>query len=282
MIVKCPNCSSTFNLADNLVPEGGRKVKCSVCEHIFHVMPASEQAQDLGDDVAASATATQADGQLDNGSSLGDVDSSFDQESGEESLSFNLDEAPKKKKKKGSKKRLILLLVIFLLIVAGGFAGVYFFAPSLLGMGAKVEQAQQAKKPNKDQVKNIFLEGIRQYYVENDKAGRIFVIEGKAVNQFDKPKELVEVEANLYDANNKVLNTVRLMCGNTLSLFQLQVLSRQEIEKALTDEAGIGANNINLQPGQNVPFMVVFFKPPENVSEFRVSVVAAKDADLNK
>ena len=294
MIVECPSCSSTFNLPDELVPPGGRKVKCSVCEHVFEVRPESAPAADdepeedsiFGEDEDLA-------GVLDDAFAEGDDDDGDDEApaprkadapdedvgGGSGGLGFDLDSAPPKKKGKGGKGKLIGIIaacVVAVVLAAG--AGVYFFAPGLIGMAPAEEQAAaESPMTMAEQVKSISLDDIRQYYVTNDKAGRICVIEGKAVNKFAEPRELIEVEAGLYDAQNNVLDSVRLMCGNTLSLFQLQVLSREEIEKALKDEAGIGANNVNLQHGQHVPFMVVFFDPSDKVAEFNVSVVAAKD-----
>ncbi|BBD07864.1 DUF3426 domain-containing protein [Desulfovibrio ferrophilus] len=288
MIVECSNCHSTFNLPDELIPSEGRKVKCSVCDNVFDVAPegAGEPEEDF---TTAPFDADEDVSDEDLGSALDDAfsDDESDDEEPEDSdddgaggLGFDLDVAPKKSKKDlGGKGKLIGMIaagVLLLLLLAGG--GLYFFAPGVIGM-APEEQETQAEDPMlmAEQVKNIYLEGIRQYYVDNDKTGRVFVVEGKAVNQFDKPKELIEVEANLYDASDAVLDSVRLKCGNTLSLFQLQVLSRDEIEAALSDEAGIGANNVNLQNGQQVPFMIVFFDPADTVAEFNVSVVAAQD-----
>jgi predicted Zn finger-like uncharacterized protein len=52
MIVECPNCKTTYNLDDSRVPPGGRQVKCTVCEHRFHVEPAASGSvhdQDIED-----------------------------------------------------------------------------------------------------------------------------------------------------------------------------------------------------------------------------------------
>ena len=35
MIIECPNCNKKFNLDKNLIPENGRTLKCSSCDHIF-------------------------------------------------------------------------------------------------------------------------------------------------------------------------------------------------------------------------------------------------------
>ena len=36
MIIECPNCNKKFNLDDKLIPENGRTLKCSSCDHIWH------------------------------------------------------------------------------------------------------------------------------------------------------------------------------------------------------------------------------------------------------
>jgi hypothetical protein len=66
------------------------------------------------------------------------------------------------------------------------------------------------------------------------------------------------------------------MCGNVVTLYQLQVSSRQDIETALGAKVGILAHNTNVQPGASVPFMVVFFGTPETVEEFGLDVVQSQ------
>ena len=36
MIIECPNCNKKFNLDEKLIPENGRTLKCSSCDHIWH------------------------------------------------------------------------------------------------------------------------------------------------------------------------------------------------------------------------------------------------------
>ncbi|MBU1001275.1 MAG: zinc-ribbon domain-containing protein [Proteobacteria bacterium] len=290
MIVECSNCHSTFKLADDLVPPEGRKVKCSVCDNVFSVRPEGDDEPEeafaaASGDAKGDLSDDDLDSALDAAFSDDDEDDAADDDGPSrgagDRFGFDLDSIPKKMKIGGKGKKIGIIVAVVLLVFALAGLGLYFLAPGLIGM-APEEQQVQGEDPlaMAEQVKNIYLDGIRQYYVDNDKTGRIFVVEGKAVNQFDKAKELIEVEANLYDTANTVLDTVRLKCGNTLSLFQLQVLSREEIEAALADEAGIGANNVNLATGQQVPFMIVFFDPADTVAEFNVSVVTAQDVNL--
>ena len=36
MIIECPNCNKKFNIDKKLIPENGRTLKCSSCDHIWH------------------------------------------------------------------------------------------------------------------------------------------------------------------------------------------------------------------------------------------------------
>ena len=36
MIIVCPNCNKKFNIDENLIPEKGRLLKCSSCDHTWH------------------------------------------------------------------------------------------------------------------------------------------------------------------------------------------------------------------------------------------------------
>lgn len=135
-----------------------------------------------------------------------------------------------------------------------------------------------AKKPEETaKVKDIMLQNVRQYYVSNEKAGQLFVIEGKAVNNFKTPKEMLKLEASLFDEKGGTLVSKEELAGNTVSLFQLQVMTRDELKNALASQVGVLTNNTNIAPAGEVPFMMVFFDPPEAVKEFGVKVVDAKD-----
>lgn len=175
------------------------------------------------------------------------------------------------------KKWLLLGMVLAILALLGG--GLFYFKPwtkmnipFLSGGAAKKEGADSA-----DKVKDIALRNVRQYYIPNEKAGNIFVVEGKAVNNFATPKERIKVEITLFDEKGHPLASKQLLCGNTLSQFQLQVQSEEEIAASLNSEVGILTSNTYLKTGMDTPFMAVFFKPPDTVKEFGVKVIDALD-----
>ncbi len=45
--------------------------------------------------------------------------------------------------------------------------------------------------------------------------------------------------------------------------------------------ARVNVLNNNINPATNIPFMMVFFNPPENVSEFGLEVIEAKTVEQN-
>lgn len=316
MILECPNCKTTYNLADSLVPEGGRKVKCTVCDHVFRAALLSQERDAVHDaDIEDLFGADSGDSGMDFGgpspAAARDDSAAEDKPSGgyeipddlasasagdpsrEEAPAkagngagmdlgggFSLDGGKPRKESKGGKKMLALAIVGgALLLLAGAAAGLYFLKPGLVpGLGKAPAADEAAAKPAAQaQVDNITLDKIRQYYVENEKVGKLFVVEGVAVNDFDAPKELIAVEVSLFDAQGQTLAGKRQMAGNSLSLYQIQILELDKIESGLVNESGIAANNMFVQPRGEVPFMVVFANPPDTVSEFVVKVVEVKD-----
>ena len=48
MIVTCPNCQTRYNLPDDKIPDGGAKVKCSKCAHVFKAeLPAGTPEEEV-------------------------------------------------------------------------------------------------------------------------------------------------------------------------------------------------------------------------------------------
>lgn len=229
MEVKCPHCSSRFNLPDSSA-KPGVKLRCSVCKTVFVF------------DGDGKPAAQKKSGRSSSGSG------------------------------KGHGKLMLGLVIVLLLCLAGGGA-FWFLRGKDDGHAQPVGAMDLAKK-----VEKLTLRHLRQYFVENEKVGKVFVIEGHVVNEFAEPKELISVEAALYDAAKKPLATKTQLAGTQLSLFQLQVLSEKEMEAFLTNKVEVLSNNTNVPHGGEVPFMVLFYAPPEGlVAEFGLRIVDVKD-----
>ncbi|NCD24537.1 MAG: DUF3426 domain-containing protein [Deltaproteobacteria bacterium] len=178
---------------------------------------------------------------------------------------------------KSSRFGLIVSILLLLIMATGVGIFVKFFWMPAHETGsnatAPAAGAETGNAATPASAPQIALENVRQYFVPNEKEGQLFIIEGKAVNHYQEPRELVRLKASLFDKQGKVVTSQEFMCGNVVTLYQLQVSSRQDIEAALTAKVGILAHNTNVQPGASVPFMVVFFGTPETVEEFGLEVL---------
>jgi hypothetical protein len=172
----------------------------------------------------------------------------------------------------------ILLLALLAAAAYYFFPQVQPFLPPWVNQRLAAVGGEQPKLQKNENagVESISLIDVRQYFVSNDKVGQLFVIEGRAVNGFQTPKELIKLQATLYDGTGNVLENRQFLCGNTVSLFQLQVLTKEELEAALSSRVGVLTNNTNVQPGAEIPFMTVFPNPPASVQEYGVKVIEVK------
>ncbi len=319
MILVCPNCETKYNFPDDKYKEG-RKVKCTICGHIF-VLPPQQAPRPEAVAPASPGKDTGPEQEDFFGADADDsgLDGLFEEEasetapdSAEEAASFDtVDEEPvaepaasKKKrvkeefsldidsgkgidldalveKEKGAsparRSKLTVVMGLVTLFVLVGF-GYYFFMPTLQKDAAKDQKAEETEQViTTEQIKDFSLENVKQYYVDNEKVGKLFVVQGKVVNNFSTPKELIKIEANLFDVNGASVVKKTMLIGNTVSLFQLQMLSKDELESAINNKVGILTANTNVPSGGEVPFVVVFYDPPDTVQEFGIKVVSAKD-----
>lgn len=251
MIISCPNCKTKFKVKDELVTPGKTKLKCSKCNHIFL----------FEEDKKESKEASQ-----------------------KEKIEISLEDKPLKKSFK-TKRLLYIILPLFLIIGAAillMFTDLKSKIPFLTSPSKIKQKSEQNATLPLDVVKEISLEELKQYTVENDKIGKILVIEGKAVNNFNVPKELIKIEATLYDNKGNVIEKKSILCGNKVSLFQLQSWNKEQLEKELNSKVGVLMKNTNIQPGGSVEFMILFYNPPQNVYEYGVKVIEAMDVKNKK
>lgn len=132
----------------------------------------------------------------------------------------------------------------------------------------------EVKKPEKavpDSTAKIV--DSQQYYLQNERIGEMLVISGKVMNISSGPKEMYKLEATLFDVNKKPLASKQFLAGNEAALFQLRSMSKDELESTLNSRVGQLTNNTNVAPGSFVSYMVVFYNPPANISEYLVRVI---------
>ncbi len=270
MIVSCPQCDTTFSMPDELY-KPGRKARCSQCANVFR-LPETE----VGAPVEAAPE-------------------------GPGIVIAPPDEPPSKKVKavreasflKQKKQTIVLLLVLVICFAGMGYGGLMIYrslfgaAPTATGTtdgggvaqdGLSAEERQRIQE-QEARVQSIALENVRQFIADNDTMERIVVIQGEAVNNFKTPKEFIRVEGILYGPEKKVLARSEQMGGISLTLFQLKVLTEKEMKAALSNRIAILTNNVDVKPGERVPFVVIFSSVPPDLKSFEVRVTDAQDPE---
>ncbi|MCL1890216.1 MAG: zinc-ribbon domain-containing protein [Desulfovibrionaceae bacterium] len=263
MVITCPNCHTQFSLADDrYLP--GHKAHCSVCSHYFVlVAPVSDETGD---------------------------ERSLDKDEPEDWGSENVSVPPRTAKESGRavkesggavKKALLAFLLLVLLLGIGLGVYLYFFKDKIFTGGEAVDPVA-SRIADVDKVRDLLLVDVRHRYVQNVKLGSLVVITGSVRNNFNTPKEKIRVEASLLDKEGKVLAVQQQNCGIVLTDMQLEILGKRELDAALADNFMMLANNINILPGKDVPFMVVFVYPPSAMAEYSVMVADVYDPpDVN-
>lgn len=150
-------------------------------------------------------------------------------------------------------------LVVALSLLAVGVLSYFGFLTLSSG---KATVAQETGK--------ISLRSIKSYYVKNSTNGELLVISGEAVNQYSKPRAALQVKASMFDAAGQVLVSKTAYCGNPLTEQQLISLPLDNIEAAMSNQFGDSLANLEVAPGQAVPFTIVVDDPPIEGKDFAV------------
>jgi len=180
--------------------------------------------------------------------------------------------APKKPKRRF---RLLPIFVVLLVVVVGGFLGVYFLAPGMLPDSLSFLRPSERQDVMDTGVARLSFKGVKGSFVQSEKTGQLFVIQGMITNNYPKGRNFILVKGALLDDKGKAVKTKMAYAGNTFTEDQLKTLTLEEIDKESKNRFGQNKRNINIKPEASVPFMIVIGELPENLSEFTVEAVSS-------
>lgn len=306
MNVTCPQCKTVYRLPDDKA-KAGVKLRCSACRHVF-VLPEEapadrpltldeEEKQETPSPLAMSGLeGSEPHASLDEGLSFGETSASREDSldmtmdasgiaGGDEQSDEQYDEdapvqadaldMPEEKK---SRFEGMFGLFLCIAIIAGGVWAWqntnYLDGLKSLFSSEELTAEKVSAEPD-DIISELKIVEHRGYPLKNKKIGELLVIEGKVRNNFTTARELISLEAELYGADGKVLASRRQVAGVSLSPFQLEVLDKTELENTLNRKLDIITSNINVLPGAEVPFTVVFSDVPAGASDYKVRIVEA-------
>ena len=116
---------------------------------------------------------------------------------------------------------------------------------------------------------------ISHKFVENTKAGKIFVIVGQVRNEYDHPRSNIKITGKIYRNGKALVKSATVYCGNMLSDADLERMDIKAIGKRLQNRFGDNRSNIKVKTGKTIPFVIVFNKLPANLDEYTVEVAGS-------
>jgi predicted Zn finger-like uncharacterized protein len=171
----------------------------------------------------------------------------------------------------------VIVLVLLFLIIAGGggFLGFTKSGQEILkgfvpGMESLWLRSGGKTGPQYD-VRNLI-----GYYEANAKAGNLFVVKGQVTNTGRARRSGIRIHAALLDGKDKPVMEKTCYAGNVLPGDVLRTSPREKIEEALGNRFGDSLVNMDIPPGKSIPFMLVFYDPPEGINAYRLE---AKDGE---
>jgi len=140
--------------------------------------------------------------------------------------------------------------------------------------------ADKAIEPSESDAgkRKIITMDISARFINNLKAGKIFVITGKAKNGYAEPRKLIKITGKLYSKGKQLEKTEIVFCGNTLTDNELLNLNIETIKKRLSDRSEKNKANLTIDPGKVAPFIVVFSSLPDNLEEYTIEVSGSSQA----
>lgn len=182
------------------------------------------------------------------------------------------------KPEKRSRAALLTTMLLLLIVSIGG--GFYYLAStgkSIGGIDLQSVMENLRARISGAEAKRFDIGDLKGYYVQLEKEGLVFVIEGNAKNSFEKPRSFARFKGNLYDGSGKLIMTQEAYGGNIFSRDDLESYTRDRVMKEMDYKVGKGLANSNIQPGKEVRFMIVFYDAPGNLAEFDVETLGSED-----
>lgn len=172
-----------------------------------------------------------------------------------------------------------LLIILILLTAVTGYLfwkkGPQSFENFLMGLLGSEPAATST-------MQGIDLSSVQGAFVENLESGEFFVIRGEVINRFAEPRSAIQIKGVIYDQAGRPSLQQTVFAGNPLTEDQLRNLPYARIEESMKNQFGDALSNINVRPGQAIPFTIVFRNLPQGMSEFTVEIADSRPATVER
>ncbi len=182
---------------------------------------------------------------------------------------------PLPKQKRKSPMSSVLRIFLILLLILGAAAGYLLWQGGTTDVSQLINQLTGKQEPTAPAAQ-IRLPLPNSFFIMNQEAGQLFVVQGEAVNGYPENRSAIAVKGMLHDDKGNMLMQQTVFCGNPLDHEELQTATVAHLEETMNNQFGNVLSNLNVDPGKSIPYMIVFRNLPENVTEFTVEVADSK------
>jgi len=158
-------------------------------------------------------------------------------------------------------------------------AGVTFYSVD----GNFVRKASDSVLPvrarNIPEISVFDVKNVKGYLNRKPSGESFYVVKGTVTNIRKALRSGIRIEATLVGKDNQAIVNNGTFAGNVIDESLVPHMSRIRIEGFLGMRHGEGDVNRDIPAGKTLPFMVVFFDPPEGVESIRVKAIDAEEAD---
>ncbi|MGD9972688.1 MAG: DUF3426 domain-containing protein [Desulfatirhabdiaceae bacterium] len=166
----------------------------------------------------------------------------------------------------------LLILFGIVVVLGGGYAAMTWFPD--LSIPFLKEEAPPAI-PDAGNLK-IKAHDISSKFIDNSTAGKLFVITGKARNEYPESRKQIKITGKLYTRDKKLAKTETVFCGNVISESELPGLTVQAIQERMGKPDGLNQTTAAVKPSESIPFMLVFSDLPDNLDEFTLEIIQSQ------
>lgn len=117
---------------------------------------------------------------------------------------------------------------------------------------------------------NLKTSGITGKIIPSSKLGDLFVITGKVQNMYPETRNSISLVCKLFGRGGNVSQTELFYAGNVIPEAELLKMDAGMIKKRIQNRLGDNGVNAKVRPNQTVPFMVIFTRLGDNLTEFSV------------
>ena len=181
----------------------------------------------------------------------------------------------RKKKIKPPRSKVLPIILILILLIFGGGTGLVFFAPEYLPDFMSFIKPVPKQDATDVGVRRLSFKGVNGAFAQSEKEGQLFVVKGVVANNYPKGRSFILIKGTILDGKGKVIKRKMVYAGNPFTEQELTEFSLERIKKRSKTRMGMQRMNFNIKPGKSIPFMIVFEKLPEDLSEFTVEAVSS-------